>query len=345
MSPTRSEKPIRVGLTGFGRVGRNFLRLVWDLEDVEVTAIADPADSETLEYLLRFDTLAGRFPVDVSASEEALFLAGQRIPLVATTEPGEIDWAAHGTDVVIEASGTSRSRAELEGHLERGAGRVVLCVPPLDDPDITAFVGLNDDQLAHGHRIISNGSSTAHCAAPILEILDRAFGVERCFLNSVHAYTNKQRLADVPTEDMRSGRAAAENIIPQETGTAPLITGVLPQLNGKIFASAMNVPVPNGSVVDLTCWHREPVDVTSINEVIRTAASAHWFGIVEYEDDPIVSTDIENSRYSATFDGPSTRVLGDRLSKTIAWFDNHQGYVNRLLDLIYRLRRLEREAA
>ena len=251
-------KPIGVGLRGFGRVGRNLFRVLYGRDDIRVRAINDIADPEALEYLLRFDTTLGRFPDEAVIRDGHLYTVGRQIPFLSDADSGALDWSELGVDVVIEATARNVERAELEQHLERGAERVVLCVPPRQPPDITVVYGLNDDQLEPRHRIISNASCTAHCAAPILKILADAFGIERAFLNSVHAYTNQQRLADVPAEDSRSGRAAAENIIPQETNSAQVITEILPGLAGKLSGTAMNVPVHNGSVVDLTCWHERP---------------------------------------------------------------------------------------
>ena len=330
---------------GFGRVGRNLFRLAYQLDSIEIAAVSDVADETTLEYLLKYDSLHGNFPDEVSFADGHIYAAGQQIPLIAGGDPGEIDWAPHDVDVVIEATSRSRTRDEHLRHIDRGAGRVILCSPPLDDPDITVVVGVNDGDLLPSHRIVSNGSATAHCAAPILKILDEAFGIEKAFLNSVHAYTNKQRLADVPAEDMRSGRAAVENIIPQETNADEVILSVYPELAGKLVGSAMNVPVANGSIVDLTCWHGKPVTALAINEVVRTAAASKFPDIVDYVEDPIVSTDIEGSFYSSTFDGLSTMVLGDSMSKTIAWFDNHWGYVNRVIDLLFLMQALDNEEA
>ena len=248
-------------------------------------------------------------------------------------------------DVVIEATGKLVRRAQVERHLENGARRVVLCVPPEDPADITVVIGVNDHLLRPEHRIVSNASCTAHAVAPVLEILQGAFGIERAFLSTVHAYTNQQRLADVPSEDKRRGRAAAENIIPQATETAAVVTELVPSLRGKLQAMAMNVPVPNGSVVDLVCWHEKPVTPLAINEVVRTAAAGSYHHVLDYEDDPIVSSDVLRSPYSGTFDALGTMVLGDRVSKTLTWFDNSWGYSNRVVDLVQKLAELEKEAA
>jgi glyceraldehyde 3-phosphate dehydrogenase len=324
--------PVRVGLAGLGRVGRNLFRILYKSQDVRIVAIDDTADHEALEYLLRFDTLLGPFPDEIRLAEGHLYAYGQQIPMLA----GDPDWGVLGVDIVVEATGRPRTRAEMERHLERGAQRVVLCVPPLDPPDRTVVIGINQDSLEAGDRIVSNASCTAHCAAPVVKLLDEAFGIQRAFLTTVHAYSNDQRLADVPAEDPRRGRAAAENVIPQESNAAAVIKGLFPHLEGRLNGQAMSVPVPNGSVVDLVCWHDKPVTVTAINEVVRTASS-RWPGILHYEDDPIVSSDIIRSSYSSTFDSQATMVLGDRVSKTLSWFDNGWGYAHRVVDLIRQL--------
>ncbi|HSM52359.1 MAG TPA: glyceraldehyde 3-phosphate dehydrogenase NAD-binding domain-containing protein [Thermoanaerobaculia bacterium] len=337
---------MRVGLMGFGRIGRSLFRILYNHPDLEVRAISEVADPEGMEYLLKFDTILGRFPDEVSIRDGHLYVIGKQIPVVAGEAPGDVPWGDLGVDVVIEATSRFRSRAELAKHLEAGAKRVVLCSPPADPPDLTVVMGVNDSQLRPEHKIVSNGSVTAHCAAPILKILHEAFGVERAFLTTVHAYTNQQRLADVPSEDKRRGRAAAENIIPQETNAGEVLMELLPDLKGRISGLAMNVPVRNGSVVDLVCWHERPVTVTAINEVVRTAAaSERWRRYVEFEDEPIVSSDSLSTHYSSVFDSLSTMVIGDRLSKTLSWFDNGWGYSHRVVDLIQRFAEMEREVS
>ena len=234
---------------------------------------------KALEYLLCFDTILGPFPDEVSIEEGNLYVAGRQIPMLSEKEPGDVPWGDLGVDTVIEATARHRTREDFEKHLSQGARRVISCVPQKTPPDITALMGVNEDQLKPEHRIVSNGSCTAHCAAPLIKILHEAFGIRRTFLSTVHAYTNEQRLADVPAEDKRRGRAAAENIIPQETNAAQVVTELIPDLAGRLSGASMNVPVPNGSVVDLVCWHDRPVTQTAINEVMRTAASSRWKGI------------------------------------------------------------------
>jgi glyceraldehyde 3-phosphate dehydrogenase len=266
--------------------------------------------------------------------------------MLSEKEPGDVPWGDLGVDVVIEATARKWPRTKLEQHFSRGAKRVILCAPPQESPDITVVMGVNDEQLKSEHRIVSNGSCTAHCAAPIVKVLNAAFGIRRAFLNTVHAYTNQQRLADVPSEDKRRGRAAAENIIPQETEAALMVSQLIPEMEGRISGGSMNVPVPNGSVVDLVCWHEKPVTKVAINEVVRTAASTDkWRKIIEYEDEPIVSSDIIRSPYSTTFDSLATMVMGDHVSKTLAWYDNGWGYAHRVVDLINRFTEMEKEVA
>src|SRR3954465_6384431 len=274
--------PTGIGLRGLGRIGRNIFRILYKSDDLRIEAISDVADPAALAYLLRFDTILGRLPDELSLRDGHLYAAGRQVRMLTEEKGAEAPppWGEMGVDTVIEATSKFRTRHEIERHLEAGAKRVILCSPPADPPDITVVMGVNDDQLGPRHRIVSNASCTAHAAAPGLEILGAAFGIERAFLTTVHAYTNQQRLADVPDKDPRRGRAAAENIIPQETNAADVIIGLLPKLAGRLSGLAMNVPVPNGSVVDLVCWHDRPVTVEAVNEVVRTAAaSARWKGI------------------------------------------------------------------
>jgi len=245
--------PTRIGLMGLGRIGRNIFRILYNSDDIRIEAISDVADPTGLVYLLRFDTILGRFPDEISARDGHIYVAGRQIKMLPDEPEKQIPWGDLGVDTVIEATRRFHTRAEMERHLEAGAKRVILCSPPKEEPDITVVAGVNDDQLRAEHRIISNASNTAHCAAPILKILDDAFGIHRGFLTTVHAYTNQQRLADVPAEDPRRGRAAAENIIPQDTNSAQVVMGLLPQLQGKLTGLAINVPVVNGSVVDMLC--------------------------------------------------------------------------------------------
>ncbi len=334
-----------IGLMGFGRIGRNLFRILYQSEDIKLAAISDIADHKALEYLLRFDTILGPFPDEVSIQDNNLYVVGRQIPMLSETA-GNVPWGDLGVDTVIEATAQNRTREDFEKHLKQGAKRVILCVPQKTPPDITVVMGVNDDQLKAEHKIVSNGSCTAHCAAPVIKILYEAFGIQRAFLSTVHAYTNQQRLADVPSEDKRRGRAAAENIIPQETNAAQVVTELIPDMADRLTGASMNVPVPNGSVVDLVCWHEKKVSELAINEVIRTAAASdRWRGILNYEDDPIVSSDIIRSTYSSTFDSMATMVQKENVSKTLAWYDNGFGYAHRVVDLIKKFVEIDKEAA
>lgn len=334
---------IRIGLMGFGRIGRNLFRILYKRNDIQVVAISDIANHKNLEYLLKYDTIMGRFPDTVSVTDGRLYTYGRQVMMLSGREPGDVDWQNLGVDVVVEATARYRSRAELQKHLDAGAKRVILCVPPVDEPDITVVMGINEDHLKPMHRIISNGSVTAHCAAPIIHLIDAAFTLERLFFTSVHAYTNDQRLADVPAKDLRRSRAATENIIPTDTNADRIIEQLFPHLAGRIMGMALNVPVSNGSLVDMTIFTREPITKAAVNEVVRTGISAKFSRYVEYAQDPIVSSDVKHSHYSSTFDSLATTSLGEHLVKCIAWYDNGWGYAHRVVDLIKCLAQLEGE--
>ena len=332
---------IRIGLMGFGRIGRNIFRILYKRDDVRVQAISDIADHRALEYLLRFDTVLGRFPDEVSIQEGHLYCRGRQVAMRSGKEPGDVPWGELGVEVVVEATARYRSRQEFSRHLEVGAKRVILCVPPTDEPDITVVMGVNDHLLTPQHRIVSNASCTAHCAAPIIKVLHEAFTLRRGLFTTVHAYTNQDRLADVPHDDLRRGRAAAENIIPTATLAPTMVMKLIPELEGRLGGIAMNVPVPDGSLVDLTAWTEKPVTATAVNEVVRTAAAGPLKGIIEYEEQPIVSSDVIGNPHSSIFDAQSTMTLGDHLLKTVAWYDNGWGYANRVVDLIERFAAME----
>jgi glyceraldehyde 3-phosphate dehydrogenase len=328
-----------VGLFGFGRIGRNIFRILYNRDDVRVGAISDLADAASIEYLVRFDTILGRFPDLVSLKEGNLYVAGRQIPVLSgKDQPAVPDWRALGVDVVFEATNIGRTRAEAEKHLAAGARRVILMAPPREPADATVVMGVNDGALKPEHRIVSNGSSTVQAVTPVLKILHDAFGIERAVFTTVHAYSSAHRLADVPAEDMRRGRSAPENIIPQESRSPARVEQLLPELDGKLSGFAMNVPVRNGSVVDLVCWHARKVTPVAINEVLRTAsATARWRRSLAFEDDPIVSSDIARSPHSATFDSLATMTLGEKVSKTLSWFDSSFGYSQRAVELLDRL--------
>ncbi len=327
-----------VGIFGFGRIGRNLFRLLHGREDIRVGAISDLAEPAALAYLLQFDTLLGRFPEPVSLEGARLRAGGRSIPLFAGKDaPAIPPWGELGVHTVFEATSRGRTRAEAEAHLSAGARRVILLAPPLEPPDATVVLGLNDSAIDPAQRIVSNASSTVQCLAPALAILEAAFGIRRAIFTTIHSYTGAHRLADVPLEDKRRGRAAAENIIPQASRSPAMVLDLMPGLRGKLTGYAMNVPVSNGSAVDLVCWHERPVTAASIGDAFRAAAeSERWRGVLAWEDAPIVSSDVRCSPYSATFDSLATMTLGDRVSKTLSWFDSGYGYAQRGIDLVER---------
>ncbi|MCU0224432.1 MAG: glyceraldehyde-3-phosphate dehydrogenase [Acidobacteria bacterium] len=329
--------PITIGLMGFGRIGRNVFRLLARSDEIRIGAISDIADPEALTYLLRYDTSFGRFEDEVRYKDGRLYTWGREIPLLNARDPGEIKWSDYGVDYVVEATGKPRDVGALRRHLEAGARRVILCAPPTPSqrPDAFIVYGVNDRILQPGHTVISAASCTAHAASPALAALNDAFGIERAHLTTIHAYTNAQRLADVPAgTNLRNSRAAAENIIPSETNAAAVIGEVLPPIDGKLTAAALSVPVQNGSIVDLTLWFAKPVTRDGINELMRSAASGPYREILEYLEDPVVSSDVVKSAYSSHFDSLATMVQEGNLAKLLVWFDNSWGYAHRVIDLL-----------
>ena len=335
----------RIGLMGFGRIGRNVFRIVHGRDDVEVAAIVDIAEPAALEYLLRYDTVHGRFEEPVWVKGDALYARGRPIKILQAKAPGDVDWEALGVEIVVEATGQYRTRALLEKHLQKGAKRVILTVPPRDTLDALVIMGVNDAVLTPATRLVSNASCTANALAPICKILDDAFGIDRGFMTTVHAYTNDQRLADVPHNEMRRSRAAAENIIPTETFSPKVVESILPQLAGKLDGMALNVPVPDGSTVDLVTLMERPVTAEEVNEVVKSASLTSYKNIVEYTDQPVVSSDVIGNSHSAVFDGLSTAVLGGNMLKTVTWYDNGWGYATRVVELILRLAAFSAPAA
>ena len=332
---------VRIGIMGFGRIGRNIFRILHGRDDVEVAAIVDIADPQALAYLLRFDTVHGRFPEPVTVKGEFMYVRGRQIKMITKREPGEVNWGELGVTMVIESTGQYRLREQLQKHLDAGAKRVILTVPPRDALDATIVMGVNDHTLTRGHRIISNASCTANAVAPIVKILNEAFGIEKGMLTTVHAYTNDQRLADVPHTEMRRSRAAAENIIPTTTYSPQVIEAMLPALKGRLDGMAMNVPVPDGSIADLVTLMSRPVTIEEVNEIVRSSAASKYKTIIEYTEEPIVSSDVIGNPHSGIFDSLSTQVVGGNLLKTLTWYDNGWGYANRVVELVWRLAEMD----
>ena len=332
---------MRVAINGFGRIGRSVFRILNTRDDVDVVAINDIFDKEALVYLLKYDTVMGRFPDNVNLDGDILMTSQQKVKLIGERVPADLPWDSMGVDVVVESTGIFRTRKQLDAHLSAGAKRVVLTVPAKDEIDYTVVLGVNQDGLKPEHRIVSNASCTTNCLAPMAKVLHEAFGIELGVINTVHAYTNDQRLADVPHSDWRRSRAAAENVIPTTTGAARAVGKVLPELDGKLDGIAMRVPVPDGSVVDLNVLLEQSVSVEQVNDAVYSAAdSGPVSNVLDYSTLPIVSTDIIGNQYSSIFDAPFTRVIGGNFVKTLNWYDNEWGYSNRVVDLMDLLGKL-----
>jgi glyceraldehyde 3-phosphate dehydrogenase len=326
-----------IGINGFGRIGRSVFRILSDRADVNVVCINDLFDNEQLAYLLKYDTVMGIFPREVRATADAMYVDDRKVVMTEQRDPAEIPWKDLGIEFVIESTGVFRERKTLEKHLAAGAGKVILTVPAKDEIDATIVLGVNDDQLKPEHRIVSNASCTTNCLAPIAKILDESFAIEEGFITTVHAYTNDQRLADVPHKDFRRSRAAGENIIPTTTGAARAVGKVLPQLKGKLDGLAMRVPVPDGSIVDLVARLGRKASVEEVNAAVRQAAEGPMRKVVEYSEAPLVSSDIIGNPHSSIFDALSTISLQDGFVRMVSWYDNEWGYSNRVVDLIDRM--------
>ena len=326
---------MKVAINGFGRIGRSVFRILNSQKNIDVVAINDIADNEAMAYLLKYDTVMGPFKDSVEINVDILKTSYNEIKMLAEREPSHLPWSEMEVDVVIESTGIFRTKKQLEDHIKAGAKRVVLTVPAKDEIDYTLVIGVNDKGLNDSHKIISNASCTTNCLAPMAKILNDNFGIEHGVINTIHAYTNDQRLADVPHSDWRRSRAAAENIIPTTTGAARAVGKVLPELDGKLDGIAMRVPVPDGSVVDSVFKLEKSVTIDEINNVVKAAANSEDMkSVVEYSNLPVVSTDIIGNPHSSVFDAPFTKVIDGTLVKTVNWYDNEWGYSNRVADLV-----------
>ncbi|WP_457601456.1 type I glyceraldehyde-3-phosphate dehydrogenase [Hydrogenivirga sp.] len=332
---------IRVGINGFGRIGRSFFRACRGNSDIEIVAINDLTDSQHLAHLLKYDSVHGVYPGEVRAKDDTLSVDGKDVKVFAQKDPSQIPWGELGVDVVIESTGVFRERDKAALHLRGGAKKVIISAPA-KGPDITVVLGVNEDRYNPSeHAIISNASCTTNCLAPTAKVLQEAFGIQRGYMVTVHAYTNDQRLLDLPHKDLRRARAAATNIVPTTTGAAKAIGEVIPELKGKLDGSARRVPVPDGSLVDLTVVvDRAPSSVEEVNERFRETAEryaqsgkAYLREILQYCEDPIVSSDIVGNPHSAIFDSPLTHVI-DNMIHVASWYDNEWGYSCRLRDLV-----------
>lgn len=325
---------VRVGINGFGRIGRNFFRaLRKNGADLEVVAFNDLTDNKTLANLLKYDSIMGRLDAEVTYDDESITVDGQRIVVTSERDPKNLKWAELGVDIVVESTGFFTNAEDAKAHIDAGAKKVIISAPAKNE-DGTFVMGVNEkDYDPEKHTIISNASCTTNCLAPLAKVLDEAFGIERGLMTTVHAYTGDQRLHDAPHKDLRRARAAALNIVPTSTGAAKAVSLVLPQLKGVLDGYALRVPVPTGSVTDLTFEAKSEVSVESVNAALKKAAEGELKGILSYSDDePLVSTDIVGDPHSSIFDSGLTKVIGNQV-KVVSWYDNEWGYSNRLVDL------------
>jgi len=334
---------MRVAINGFGRIGRSVFRILNQREDIDVVAINDLFDDKVLAYLLKYDTVMSGFGQQVILEGNYLVTPNEKVKMLTIKDSKQYPWKELEIDVVVEATGVFRDRASLQPHIDAGAKRVILTVPAKDEIDATIVVGVNDEQLKPEHRIVSNASCKTNCLDPMAKVLNDEFGIVEGLMTTTHAYTNDQRLADVPHKDWRRGRAAAENIIPTTTGAARAVGKVIPELNGKLDGMASRVPVPDGSIVDLIVEVAQDVTLADVNAAVRLAASsAKMKNILYYSNEKLVSSDIVGNSYSSIYDAEYTRVLGKRFVKTLNWYDNEWGYSNRVVDLITRFMEFEK---
>lgn len=328
----------KIGINGFGRIGRNVFRILVKDPAFEVIAINDITDAKTLAHLLKYDAVFGRFDGEVSATEDAIVVNGKTVKVLAKKDPSELPWKELGVELVLESTGKFTTKADCMKHIQAGAKRVLLSVPPKDAIDAVIVVGVNDDTLKPTDLIVSNASCTTNCLAPVAKVLHQEFGIKRGLMTTIHAYTNDQRVIDAPHKDLRRARAAAAAIIPTTTGAAKAVGEVLPSLKGKLHGMAMRVPVIDGSVVDLVAELDKTVTKEQINAAIKAAAEGSLKGILQYTEDPIVSCDVIGNSHSSVFDAQSTMVLGDNFVKVVSWYDNEWGYSNRCVDLFKKMR-------
>ena len=325
--------PIRVGINGFGRIGRNVFRASLDTSELEFVAVNDITDAATLAHLLRYDSVHGRLDADVRAEADALVVNGKRIRIIQERDPGKLPWKDLGVDVALESTGLFTNRDKAGLHLSAGARKVIISAPA-KEPDITLCYGVNHTSYDPAtHHIISNASCTTNCLSPVAKVLHEAFGIARGLMTTVHAYTNDQRILDLPHSDIRRARAAAQSMIPTSTGAARAVGEVLPELKGKLDGMAVRVPTANVSVVDLVAELGTTVTADEINAAVRAAADGPLSGVLQYCEDPLVSVDFNGNPHSSIFDAPLTKVMENNFVKVLSWYDNEWGFSNRMRDV------------
>jgi glyceraldehyde 3-phosphate dehydrogenase len=329
-------KKIKIAINGFGRIGRVFLRNAINREELEISVVNDVTDAATLAHLLKYDSVHRAFPGEVRAEKDKLVVNGKEIRVVSFKDPSQLPWKEHGIDIVIECTGHFLDEKSAGLHLQAGARKVILSAPAKSDTIKAVVLGVNENILSPEDRIISNASCTTNCAAPMLKVLEEEFGINEAYITTVHSYTSDQRIHDAPHKDLRRARAAAMSIIPTSTGAAKAITKIFPHLEGRIGGCGMRVPVPDGSLTDITCVLKKVPSVKEINSAFRRAADGNLKGILQYTEDPVVSVDVIGNPHSVLYDAEFTSVVGS-LVKIIGWYDNEWGYSNRLVDLALRM--------
>lgn len=324
---------MKVAINGFGRIGRIVFRGIQEHSDIEVVAINDLTDTKTLAHLFKYDSVHGIFEGSVDFDDKHIIVNGKKIPVYAEKDPAQLPW--NGVDVVVESTGRFRDKESASKHLEAGAKKVLISAPAKGEVDFTIVKGVNEHEYdKEKHHIISNASCTTNCLAPIVKVLHDNFGVKEGFMTTIHSYTGDQQLVDAPHRDLRRARSAAVSIIPTTTGAAQAVTQVIPELRGKLDGMAMRVPTPDGSITDFVCHLNKPASVEEINSLFKNVAEHHMKGVLEYTEDPIVSSDIVGNRHSSIFDAQLTKVMPGGFVKVVSWYDNEAGYSNRMLDLI-----------
>ena len=325
---------IKIGINGFGRIGRLVFRRMVEVGGFDVVSVNDITDATTLAHLLKYDTAHGKFNGTVTVDGNDLIVNGDRLKITAEKDPSNLSW--EGVDIVIESTGIFSKKADCEKHIARGAKKVILTVPAKDEVDATVVLGVNDDILKGTEKVVSNASCTTNCLAPMVKVLNDAFGIEKGYMTTVHAFTNDQRVLDLPHKDLRRARAAANNIIPTTTGAARTVGKVIPSLKGKLDGFSLRVPVPDGSITDFVVVLKKEATVQEINAAMKAAADGAMKGILEYTEDPIVSSDIVHNSHSCIFDSLSTMANGN-LVKVVGWYDNEWGYSCRVVDLMKKI--------
>ncbi len=329
---------MRVGINGFGRIGRQVMRIAWGDSKIEIAHINDITDAKTLAHLLKYDSTFGVWGHEVSSTDGAIFIDGKKITVSAERDPKNLRWKDAGVDIVLEATGIFRKKEQAQWHIDAGAKKVLISAPGKNALDGDFVIGVNaDDYRKDTHHIISIGSCTTNCLAPVVKVLNDEFGIVRALMTTIHAYTNDQRILDLPHKDLRRARTAAQNIIPTSTGAAKAVGIVIPELRGKLDGMAIRVPVADGSIVDMTCELGKNTTPEEINDLMREKASGPLKGILQVSEDPIVSSDVVGNPHSSIFSPIDTRVMGGNFVKVLSWYDNEWGFSNRVVDMMKRM--------